>query len=463
MGTVQILTATGAHPVNYIMRKAFLFTFMIALSTIAIVSYFRLIKRAPPKTYLGKKNVSYLEKEDIGQWLETSYKAPYRLKIRDRVYVMELERMGVLLDVSSTLRSVFEKNNKPFPSNIISFVQGYSSQRMLMPGLVFTSDFSAYIDKSTYDFTDRNDEVTVDNGNKVISLKDNEQVYKIDGEHLKSLVLFNYGQQGATIEPRLIQVIKAEKMEKIQEQNKKIGSVFLSPLEIVLQDEGGLLRTTISPSELKSIYEVEYRDGKVEFGAKEDALTYLLDAKIDPLIKRNRQVDMKTLKKNILSAFESRTRGINSGPLIATIKNSDPTQTRGEIASRYIEVSISKQKMYLFDQGQMLKSYPISSGLYYPTPTGHFNIMNKALEGYSDIFNVYMPYWMAFYFGWAGEQDAYFGIHELPYWYVGDERKQRPREFLGSPHTGGCLSLDIGAAKEVYDFSFVGMDVVIFN
>ena len=111
----------------------------------------------------------------------------------------------------------------------------------------------------------------------------------------------------------------------------------------------------------------------------------------------------------------------------------------------------------------MLKSYPISTGLYYPTPVGRFKIMNKALEGYSDIYNVYMPYWMAFYYGWAGGQDAYFGIHELPYWYADGERKQRPREFLGSPHTGGCVSLDIGAAKEVYDYSFVGMDVVVYE
>ena len=136
--------------------------------------------------------------------------------------------------------------------------------------------------------------------------------------------------------------------------------------------------------------------------------------------------------------------------------------THGEIAERYIEINISQQKMYLFYRGNLVNSYPVSTGLYYPTPVGRFQIMNKALEGYSDIFNVYMPYWMAFYYGWAGGQDAYFGIHELPYWYVGQERKQRPREFLGSPHTGGCVSLDIGAAKEVYDFSYVGMDVVIF-
>jgi len=132
------------------------------------------------------------------------------------------------------------------------------------------------------------------------------------------------------------------------------------------------------------------------------------------------------------------------------------------LASRYIEVDISQQTMYFFDNGNLLRTYKISSGLYYPTPQGHFKIINKALDAYSDIYNVWMPYWIAFYYG--EDINAYFGIHELPYWYTGDgEKKQRPRDFLGSPHTGGCISLDIGVAQEVYNMSYVGMDVYVFE
>lgn len=445
------------------MRKAFLFTFAIAFSTIAIVSYFRLVERAYPRTYIGKTDITYKTRREIDSWLAAAYNQPFYLKIGTRIYRTGLRDMGVLLDRNATVGTVFENNRKPFPVNVITYLRNVRSQHMLMPVLVFTNDFSRRVGEARYDFTAKEDEISVDRATKTLHLTDNEEVYRIDTEHLKSLILFNFGKENATFEPRLIEVVKEDKLKSIEEKNRKIASVFSEPLEIVLQEGAAVVRASLSPEELKAVYDVSYDGTDVKFTADEKALGFLLDAKIDPLVARNRQVDMKTLKGNILASFHARTGGISGGPVVADVRKTEPTQTHGEIADRYIEVNIASQKMYLFSGGQMVKSYPVSTGLYYPTPAGRFKIMNKALEGYSDIFNVYMPYWMAFHYGWAGGQDAYFGIHELPYWYVGQERKQRPREFLGSPHTGGCVSLDIGAAKEVYEFSYVGMDVLIFN
>lgn len=444
------------------MRKAFLLTFTIAFSTLAIVSYSRLKKLAFPRTFLGKKNVSYEKKEQIAAWLTDSYRKPVLLKIRNRIYRIDLKHLGVLLDGQSTLRAVYEPNAKPFPQDISSFARSLRSQRMLLPGLVFSQDFTAYLEKSRFDFTENRDEVKVDNNAKRLELTDNEEIYRIDGEHLKSLILFHYGESGPTLEPRLIRVVKEQKQEDIDKENRLIDQVFSTPVDVMLQEGDSLVKTSLSPAELRSVFDVVYEGGSVRFQAKDRELGFLLDAKIDPLVKRGSQTDMKKLKEDVAAAFESRAQGSSGGPLVAQVRRTEPTRTHGEIASRYIEIDVPDQKMYLFDQGQVVKSYTVSTGLYYPTPTGHFHIMNKAPEGYSDIFNVYMPWWMAFHYGWAGDQDAYFGIHELPYWWAGAEKKQRPREFLGSPHTGGCVSLDIGAAKEVYDFSYVGMDVVIF-
>jgi lipoprotein-anchoring transpeptidase ErfK/SrfK len=445
------------------MRKAFLFTFAVAFSTIAIVSYFRLVERAYPRTYIGKTDITYKTRKEIDSWLAGAYRNQFYLKVGSRVYATELRHMGVLLDRNATLGTVFENNRKPFPANVTAFLRNARSQHMLMPVLVFTSDFSRRIGEARYDFTAKEDEISVDRTTKTLLLTDNEEVYRIDTEHLKSLVLFNFGKRNTTLEPRLIRVVKEDKQKSIEKENRKIASVFSQPLEIVLQEGGTVSRALLTPEELKTVYDVSYDGAGVKFTADEQALGFLLDAKVDPIVARNRQVDMKALKTSIIASFHARTGGLSGGPVVAQVMKTEPTRTHGEIAQRYIEVNIAAQKMYLFNGGQMVKSYPVSTGLYYPTPVGRFKIMNKALEGYSDIFSVYMPYWMAFHYGWAGGQDAYFGIHELPYWYVGQERKQRPREFLGSPHTGGCVSLDIGAAKEVYEFSYVGMDVLIFN
>ena len=136
--------------------------------------------------------------------------------------------------------------------------------------------------------------------------------------------------------------------------------------------------------------------------------------------------------------------------------------TNGEKADKYIEIDLSQQLIYLFENGKRSTTYKISSGLYYPTPKGEFQIMNKAINAYSDIYHVYMPYWMAFYY--SDKIKAYFGIHELPYWVDQSGKQiQRPREFIGSPHTGGCVALDPSNAKDVYDFATIGMKVFIFE
>jgi len=135
--------------------------------------------------------------------------------------------------------------------------------------------------------------------------------------------------------------------------------------------------------------------------------------------------------------------------------------TSGLAAPKYIEVDISEQRMYLFLDGKMHKTYTISSGLEYPTPRGIFFIKNKYPNAYSGIYHVWMPYWMEFYY--HPLLGATFGIHELPYWFEGGRKVRRPREKLGSPSTGGCISLDFGKAKEVYNFSEVGMPVYIYE
>jgi lipoprotein-anchoring transpeptidase ErfK/SrfK len=100
--------------------------------------------------------------------------------------------------------------------------------------------------------------------------------------------------------------------------------------------------------------------------------------------------------------------------------------------------------------------------LYYPTPPGHYQILNKAKNAFSDIYYVYMPYWMAFYLD--PKINAYLGIHELPYWVTNDGQQiRRPRDFLGSPHTGGCISLDVGIAEKVYNWAEVGTKVEIYE
>ncbi|PIY68824.1 hypothetical protein COY90_03870 [Candidatus Roizmanbacteria bacterium CG_4_10_14_0_8_um_filter_39_9] len=450
------------------MKKLFILLFFvcfISLFVFLIVSYREIQKKSYKGVYMGRINVENITQKEISKKLLANYQKTFQVKIQDRIYKMSYEQLGILLDVNSGIKNIFEYNNLSFPQNVIKYVRSFSSQKMVITPLVFTQDYRAYIEKTRFDFTAKNDTVTVDNTDKSLTVQNNSRVYQIDGEHLQSLLVFGFGQENGIFEPRLIQLSTDEKQKQLETTNQQIQSYFREPIQIVIQTEKGLQYVHLVGDELRSIFNVAYdsQTKQVSYTHNDTLLTYLLDNKIDPLLTRSSKVDKKLLKSDVLSTFTARSRQVTASTQYIPLQQRENPNTHGEVANRYIEVDVSDQKMFLFDGGILVKSYVISSGLYYPTPRGHFNIMNKALEGYSDIYNVYMPYWMAFYYGWAGGQDAYFGIHELPYWYAGGERKQRPREFLGSPHTGGCISLDIGAAKEVYDFSFVGMDVVVFD
>lgn len=443
------------------MRKALFVLFLVLLITSAIVSYSFTVSHVYPHLYLNRRDVSWQSEKEVQAALEKSYGKPFAVKIRDRIYPFTYRQLGILLDKKATARLIFESNTRPFPQNVLAFIDALRSQKLVLPSLVFTQDYSGFIDKAVFDFTTEKDRYSVDNESKTVLFTDNEVKYRIDGQDLQSQLAYSFGDGIATYEPKLIPVMDGKKEASVAEQNRALNQIFAAPLSVVIQDRG-LTSVSFSPADLKKMFAIRWEAGGVEYVPQETAIAYLIDGKIDPLVSRSRSIDKAKIREDIVSSFMARTKGEKSSPVLVKTSEKIPTTTHGEIAERYIEVDIAQQKMYLFYRGEMVKSYTVSTGLYYPTPTGHFHIMNKAEEGYSDIFNVYMPWWMAFYYGWAGGQDAYFGIHELPYWYVGSERKQRPREFLGAPHTGGCVSLDIGAARDVYDFSYVGMDVVIY-
>ncbi len=128
----------------------------------------------------------------------------------------------------------------------------------------------------------------------------------------------------------------------------------------------------------------------------------------------------------------------------------------GTVASRegrYIDVDLAHQTMVLFDNGQAVGSYLISSGKRgMDTPKGEFSIYNKAPRPWSKTYGLYMPYWMAF------TADGKFGIHELPEWPGG---YKEGADHLGRPVSHGCIRLGVGSAKEVYDWADTGTVVMV--
>ncbi|MFH1244146.1 MAG: L,D-transpeptidase [bacterium] len=138
----------------------------------------------------------------------------------------------------------------------------------------------------------------------------------------------------------------------------------------------------------------------------------------------------------------------------------DGPSSDGSLATRYLEIDLSQQKMYFFINGSRYGEYRISTGVDYPTPPGEFHILNKAPRAFSEIYNVWMPYWMGFTY--ANKVGAYLGIHEIA--YALDSRGKpfyKSGYYIGDKQTGGCIAMEPKDAPEVYNLSEVGMLVRI--
>ena len=119
--------------------------------------------------------------------------------------------------------------------------------------------------------------------------------------------------------------------------------------------------------------------------------------------------------------------------------------------SRWIEVDISEQQLYMMENGRIIKNFSVSTGKWYPTPPGQWRIWtklrftrmkggSKALGTYYDLPNV--PYTMYYNQG--------YGIHGA-YWHNN----------FGHPMSHGCVNMRPDEAGIVFNWASIGTRVIV--
>lgn len=130
----------------------------------------------------------------------------------------------------------------------------------------------------------------------------------------------------------------------------------------------------------------------------------------------------------------------------------DPRDPSPVKAKKRIVISIAKQELTSYQGSVIMATHPVSTGRPgHPTPIGTFAILDKIPRAWSASAKLWMPYWMPF----IGTK---YGLHELPEWPGGVKEGE---EHLGTPVSGGCVRLGVGAARELYDWAEIGTEVVI--
>lgn len=145
---------------------------------------------------------------------------------------------------------------------------------------------------------------------------------------------------------------------------------------------------------------------------------------------------------------------------IASSTNNEPT--RQVLAARSYEhkriyVDLTNQKLYAFEGSNMIMDVPVSTGKWYPTPTGEFRIWiwlrytrmtGGSGAGYYNLPNV--PYTMYFYNNGIPKTLGY-AIHGA-YWHNN----------FGSPMSHGCVNMRTEDAEKLFNWTIPGTGFTVY-
>lgn len=123
-------------------------------------------------------------------------------------------------------------------------------------------------------------------------------------------------------------------------------------------------------------------------------------------------------------------------------------------SGKEIHIDISEQHLYAYENGKLVFSYVVSTGIGNSTRIGTFKILDKIPNAYSSRFNIWMPYWMGIYYSGTLEN----GIHGLPLLWNGVELWGN---LLGQPATYGCIEARTWEIKKLYEWAEIGTPVII--
>lgn len=125
------------------------------------------------------------------------------------------------------------------------------------------------------------------------------------------------------------------------------------------------------------------------------------------------------------------------------------------LLSKKIEIDISKQRMYVWEDKEMIYNWKVSTGLRgRDTSTGRFAVLDKIPMAYSRVWRLKMPYWLGIY--WV--QGIENGIHALP---IRPNGTVMWGGLLGKKASYGCVILSNAAAKKLYNWADIGTQVHI--
>ncbi len=135
----------------------------------------------------------------------------------------------------------------------------------------------------------------------------------------------------------------------------------------------------------------------------------------------------------------------NNKPAQSSNKNASAQPSNKNNQHKYrIEVSISEQKVRIYDNDTLIKNWTVSTGENNSTPLGDFTIQNRGEWFFSEKYQEGAMWWVSF------KDWGIYLFHSVPM----DRNQniiQEEADKLGSPASHGCIRLRVEHAKWIYD------------
>jgi hypothetical protein len=181
--------------------------------------------------------------------------------------------------------------------------------------------------------------------------------------------------------------------------------------------------------------------------------SYVVDA-ADNLISISFKVGMPSWQLHEFNP-DLATSGLVPGEIL-TVPPRDDLLTLPVIPEKRIVISLSEQRMWTYEEGELLKNYIVSTGIpNSPTLPGLFQVTSHEENAYASIWDLYMPHFMGIYDAVPGLTN---GIHGLPMLSGG---RRLWANVLGQPASYGCIILDLQAAEDLFYWAEEGVVVEI--
>lgn len=188
---------------------------------------------------------------------------------------------------------------------------------------------------------------------------------------------------------------------------------------------------------------------------------------IDYLASNNSRADVELVGVSNGLVGEKQPTPVAEEPSTGTdaqVSNGEPVSPPGQqnevdpdqpTQSKFlIDVSVTDQKVRVFENDKMIKEWVVSTGQNDSTPLGRFKIQNRGVWFFSEKYQQGAMWWVSF------KDWGIYLFHSLP---MDREKNILTEEAnkLGSPVSHGCVRLEVDHAKWIYDNIPKGTDVYI--